>query len=340
MRAQLGPPVPGAAPDPDEQNLELQKLAFEVSVRINRATPITPTSLVTLALLGTGDRSLTVPEVARSLRNLLDTVEARKLPATVSMSSLRSEEAVESTLQALVENGVLSCYAEGPEAVYVIGRGQELAAAYYRNSIIHFFVGDAICELALLHAAEPGAADDAMEAFWPEVMRLRDLLKFDFFFPEKDAFRSELAEELTRQSAGWENQIAEGAEAIHALVASRKPFSAHRTIRPFLETYQVVSEILARAQPGAAFDEGRFLDECMRLGRQLLLQRRIHSGASVSKVLFRTALRLAENRGLLALETPDLASRRAEFAVEIRDALRRTEAIAALAASRRAGLIP
>ena len=112
------------------------------------------------------------------------------------------------------------------------------------------------------------------------------------------------------------------------------------TARPFLETYQVVSEELARWQPGEAFDEGRFLDACLQLGHQLLLQRRIHSNASVSKVLFRPALRLAENRGLLDLGTPDLATCREAFAVDIRDALRRTEAMASLAASRRAGLIP
>ena len=59
--AQAARPAATAAPsrDADEQNLALQKLAFEVAVRINRVTPITPTSLVTLALLGRGDRALT-----------------------------------------------------------------------------------------------------------------------------------------------------------------------------------------------------------------------------------------------------------------------------------------
>lgn len=340
MRAQLGPPVPDAHPDPDEQNLDLQKLAFEVSVRINQATPITPTSLVTLALLGTGDRALTVPEVRKSLRNLLDIVEARKLPTTVSMSSLRSDAAVERTLQALAENNVVSCYAEGPEAVYVIGRDQELTAAYYRNTIIHFFIGDAITELALLHAAEPSSSTDPLGAFWLEAMRLRDLFKFDFFFAEKDAFRREIAQRLTHQDARWEAQVQAGSEAITSLVTSRKPFAAHRTIHPFLETYQVVAEKLARWEPDVVFEETRFLAESLTLGKQFLLQRRVKSGASVSKVLFQTALKLAENRGLLAAGTPDLRERREAFAVEIRDALRRTEAISALAASRRAGLIP
>ena len=45
-------------------------------------------------------------------------------------------------------------------------------------------------------------------------------------------------------------------------------------------------------------------------------------------------------RGLLDASTPALTTRREQFAVEIREALRHAEAIVALAASRRTGLIP
>jgi glycerol-3-phosphate O-acyltransferase len=338
LRSQLGPPAIDEAPEPDEQDLELQKLAFEVSVRINQVTPITPSSLVTLALLGWGDRAVTVTEVRISLKNLLDRVEERKLPATTALEPLRSDDGVRAALGALVENGLLSCYAEGPEAVYVIAREQELTAAYYRNTVIHFFVNSAICELALLRAAEN--PDEPVEAFRSETMRLRDLFKFEFFFSEKDAFRSEIHDEMVRLDAHWEETLETGADAIHGLVQTMRPFSAHRTLRPFLEAYQVVSENLARIEPGAKLDEARFLGECLALGRQLLLQRRILSGSSVSKVLFQTALKLARNRRVLDPDASEGAERRAAFAAEIRDALRRTEAIAALAASRRAGLIP
>ncbi len=347
LRSQLGPPVPGAAPDPNEQSVELQKLAFEVSVRINRVTPITPASLLTLALLGAGDRAVTVPEARRSLRNIIDVVHDRKYPATVALEPLRTDTGIRTALDSLAENGVVSCYADGAEPVYLIGREQELTAAYYRNTVIHFFVNGAICELALLKAAEIPADDplsdslddDPLERFWDEAMRLRDLFKFEFFFAEKEAFRRELAEELTAQDSGWQLRVAERSAAIHSLVRSLRPFNAHRALRPFLETYQVASETLARWDPNTPFDESVYLRNCQALGRQLLLQRRIHSGASVSKALFQTALRLAENRGLLALDADDLPGRRDAFAREIRDALRRTEAISALAASRRTGLL-
>ena len=71
-------PIPSAEPDPDEHNLALQKLAFEVCVRINAVTPITPVSLVTLALLGTGGVAQTVPGVMLRLKNLLHDVRAAR----------------------------------------------------------------------------------------------------------------------------------------------------------------------------------------------------------------------------------------------------------------------
>jgi glycerol-3-phosphate O-acyltransferase len=149
----LGPPDPRRQPDPDEHNLALQKLAFEVCVRINAVTPITPVSLVTLALLGTGGVAQTVPGVMLRLKNLLYDVARRDLPNTGPRRA-RDREGVERVLDALAANEVVDRFAEGSEVVYRIGAQRELAAAYYRNSIIHFFVEPAIAELALIEAAE------------------------------------------------------------------------------------------------------------------------------------------------------------------------------------------
>ena len=331
----IGPPEPGAEPRDDEDNLALQKLAFEVSVRINRVTPITPTSLVTLALLGMHDRAVTVDETVAALRNLADYVRRRDLPTTGALD-LDTPDGVRRALDALAENGVVSCFDEGPAAVYLIGPDQHLTAAYYRNTIIHFFVNGAIAELALLHAAE---RPDPTSTFWDAALRLRDLLKFEFFFTEKEAFRGEIRREMALHAPQWEQQLALGTAEIQALLRRIRPFSAHRVLRPFLEAYAVVGDALAQQPPGAAFDEAAFLSKCLAWGKQYRLQRRIRSSESVSKVLFETAVRLARNRNLLQPGAADLTARRRAFAEEIRDAIRRVDAISALAASRLAGLI-
>jgi glycerol-3-phosphate O-acyltransferase len=326
--------APATAQD-DEQSLALQKLAFEVSVRINRVTPITPTSLVTLALLGANDRALSVEETAASLRNLVDYVRRRRLPTTAELD-LDTPADIRRVLDSLVESGVVSCFADGPEAVYAIGPDQHLTAAYYRNTVIHFFVNGAIGELALLRAAEPSVADPKTE-FWDEAMRLRDLFKFEFFFAEKDEFREELREEMSLHDPNWEEAVGRGTEAIQSLLRRVRPFSAHRILRPFLESYQVVGDALSRE--AGPIDEAVFLSKCLAWGKQYRLQRRIRSTESVSKVLFGTALRLARNRGLLKADSADSAARRRAWAEEIRAAIRRVDAIGALATTRLAGLI-
>jgi len=336
LRSALGPPDPGSHPDPDERDLELQKLAFEVSVRINRATPITPTSLLTMTLLGVGDRALTLEQIRGRLENSLKYVDARKLPTSSDFHQLSTEEGILCTLDELMENDVVSRYDGGPDAVYRIDPDQHLAAAYYRNTIVHYFVNEAIVELALLSVSE-FECDDPVDAFWAETFRLRDLLKFEFFFAEKDVFRDELRAELVRVSANWEDELRSG--DARRLVERMRPFMAHRALRPFVEAYQVVADRLLICDPDKPFNEPIFLPGCIGLGSQYVLQRHIQSASSVSKALFETALKVARNRGLLEGESSELAGRREAFAEEIHDVLRRVGAIEALAASRRAGLI-
>ena len=277
-----------------------------------------------------------MPELVKALQNLVDYVRRRKLPSTVELD-LDTPAGVQRTLDTLVQSGVVSVYSEGLDSVFAIGADQHLTAAYYRNAIIHFFVNASIAELALLRAAEVDVAAAASE-FWEEALRLRDLLKFEFFFADKDEYRLELREELAGHDPGWESALSGGPEAIHALLRRCKPFSAHRILRPFLEAYRVVGDALERADPGRSVDETKFLATCLALGTQYRLQRRIHRTESISKVLFATALRLARNRDLVD-PGPDLGDRRRALATELRAVTRRIDAIDLLAASRLAGLI-
>jgi len=199
-------------------------------------------------------------------------------------------------------------------------------------------VNGSIAELALLRAAEVDVPDRRKE-FWDEAMRLRDLLKFEFFFPEKEAFRAEVDRELRMHEANWEEYLDGDADRIVALFAKVRPLSAHRVLRPFLESYRVVGDVLEGLAPGASTETADLLPSCLALGRQYLLQRHIQRAESVSQVLFGTALKLAQNRELLAKDGPEMPARRAAFAGEIREAIRRTDAVEAMVRARHAGLL-
>ena len=334
-------------PAPDR--IVVGKIAFEVLHRINRVTPVTPTSLVTLALLGLGDRALTLAEIRAVLDPLLDYVSVRKLPQAGTVD-LATPGGLQPVLDALVATKVVTRFTGGAEPVYGIGENRHLVAAYSRNRIIHFFVTRAITELVLVHlvrrpVGHPGEVDLGARA-WAEALRLRDLLKFEFFFAAKPEFAEELRAELAILHPDWE-RMAGDPSAIAAGLAELPLLLGHRVLGSFLEAYMVVADRLAVHRPGPV-DERPFLDECIGVGRQYRLQQRIHSTESISKELFRSALSLAAGRGLLhptgtrgsggdpGLADPgadpgDVARRRNVFAAEVREVVERVDSLRRLA---------
>jgi glycerol-3-phosphate O-acyltransferase len=289
--------------DGDAWRLALQKMAFEVAVRINQVTPVTATALVTLALLGVRDRALTLGQVRGVLEPLRHYLAERGLPH--SREILDTDAGVRRVLGALAQQNVVTAYAGGEEPVYAIERGQHLVAAFYRNSAIHHFVNRAVAELVMLSAP----ADR-----WDEAVRLRDQLKFEFFFPDKSAYRAVLEAELDRLDPGWET-VADG----RAVLARSGLLVANRVLRSFLDAQFVVADRLAARSADNPVVEKDFLDECGGVGQQMLLQGRLHGPESLSRELFASAVKLAANLDLLGPGGDDLARRRRAFAARLHD---------------------
>lgn len=275
----------------NDPKLEVEKTVIEVAHRINEATPVTPTSLLTLALLGAGDRALSMSELRSVLTPLLDYVHWRRLPLTAP-GLLREESGVRQVLEELIRHRVVRRFDQGLEPIWGIGPEQHLLAAFYRNSAIHFFVDRALAELTL----KAGARQDE------EALAIRDLLKFEFFFPRTEEHLASIRRETAR--------IKSEAEPLRL---------AERVLGSFFEAYWIVADRLAALDPQAALDEKQLLADSLAAGRQYLLQRRVTSPEAVSTELFGGALKLAANRGLLE---GDGGGRR-QLAAELEKLLRR-----------------
>lgn len=211
-------------------------------------------------------------------------------------------------------------------------------AGYYRNTIIHHFVNKAILELALLAAAAlpaDAAPTDLPAAFWTETERLRDFFKFEFFYPGKAEFRGELEEEMRRVDPDWHNRLRRGPAEALALLAGMRPLVAHASLLHFVEAYSVVFDLLARLDPGDALEEGECVGRALKEGKQLYLQRRITSEASIGKILFANGYRLADNLGLTQPEPQggDLGDRRAALLREFKELARRLDRVRLMALS-------
>ncbi|BBX96138.1 putative acyltransferase plsB1 [Mycobacterium lacus] len=314
---------------------EIERVALDVEHRINRATPVTPTAVVNLALLG-ADRSLSISEVLATVRPLASYIAARNW-TVAGAADLTNRSTIRWTLHQLVSSGVVSVYDAGTEAVWGIGADQHLVAAFYRNTAIHILVDRAIAEMALLAAVELSEGGSVSPAtVRDEALRLRELLKFEFLFSARAQFEQDLADEVRLIGPAADTTKPAAAADVRRLLESADVLLAHLVLRPFLDAYHIVADRLA-AHEDESFDEEGFLAECLAVGKQWELQRRIASAESRSMELFKTALRLARHRELVDLvgsDTGRMAKRRQEFADEIATATRRVNAIAELARRR------
>jgi glycerol-3-phosphate O-acyltransferase len=306
-RVRFGDPLSlrEALSDAGEGPARLEKVAFAVADGINRATPVTASSLVTYALLGARERALTGGEVCRVTGPLLDYAERREIPGPVV--ELHRPERVREALDALVAAGVAEVYDGGPEPVWRVAQGGHHAAAFFRNGAIHWFVSRAIVELALLARGESELDEAALEAALKDALAVRDLIKFEFFFAPKDRFLEQLRLELSIMAPDG----VEGSSA-DAILGAAPTLLADRVLRSLIEAQLVVARLLGGFDPASPFDRDPFLTEALDLGRHLLLRGRIASPDSVSRELYAGAVKLAANRGLLGTGGEELRrSRRA-----------------------------
>lgn len=332
-RVRFGQPfsLRNALDEAGEGPARVEKVAFRVMDEINSATPISATSLAGFALLGARDRAYTEPEIEAILAPLLDYIDRRKLPGPDP--SMCRGIGLTQTLRVLAEAGVVRCFDGGTEPVWSIAPDTHAVAAYYRNGAIHHFVNRAIVEIGMLAVAEGDVdvpAETLLAASQNEALRIRDLLKFEFFFPSKDEYFHRLGAELDLLAPDWREVTPTQEWTYDVLHGHTGGLLARRTLQPFFDAQLVVATRLV--QLGViSRDKDDIVADCLGLGKQLALQGIVRSKDSVSKDLYDSAYQLADNRGLLdGSGTDDLRGARQAWLDEVEEMRDRLGRIAAI----------
>ncbi|HYJ54822.1 MAG TPA: glycerol-3-phosphate 1-O-acyltransferase [Mycobacterium sp.] len=318
MREYLGEPHGPMATDEGAKRLALQKMAFEVAWRILQVTPVNATALVSALLLSTRGVALTLDQLHHTLQDSLDYLERKQTPMTNSALRLRTPDGVRAAVDALSNRHPVTRIDGGKEPVWYIAPQDAHEAAFYRNSLIDAFLETSLVELALAHVTR--VESDRLEAFWAQVTRLRDLLKFDFYFADTAGFRKHVAQEMALH-ANWEDDVDAGGDRLDALLRAKRPQIAGPLLRPFLEAYLIVADVLIDAPADIA--EKDLTTRALGLGQQYVAQNVVHSTESVSALLFTTARQVAADQKLLepSGDLADLDDRRRAFRDELRGIL-------------------
>ncbi|MEX1667133.1 1-acyl-sn-glycerol-3-phosphate acyltransferase [Zhongshania arctica] len=281
---------------PAPQTRDIQKIAFELAVDANNATPITVNSLICYVILEHGHKAITFSELNADIQALLELINKLGFAATNDVKNL-DDAGIKKCLQQLGTTGVINIFNDGIESVYMLPAGAGRTAAYYRNGLIHFFITSAIADMALLAVNKTG--DEAITQFHDEALKLREMFKYEFFFEGSSAFILLLERELEQRAPDWRNSVIQGAKPTRKLLAGITPILGHGTLRPFIEAYLVLARALRMQAEGEISDPKQLINHALTLGKQRVLQKRIHCEESVSGSYFENAIKIADNQNLL-----------------------------------------
>ena len=301
--------------DAQGQRGQVTRMAFEVCRRIEQITPIKSADVLTMVLLGANQRALTSHEIYQQANAIAEVVKERELPAA-SGFKLETQEEVAAAVLALQGSGLVKAYDKADEPVYYIPQGKRLAAAYYRNTITHYFLRTAMGEIGLamcaLDIAVPGE-----ETLKDHVTNLRDLYKFEFFYKPTEEFWSDALRETNQRYQGWDG----GQVSVEKLLREHPPRFGHAILRSITECYLVTAVVLEGRGSTTVENTKKFTGQLLAQGEQMLLRRTITCEAAVSQDLFSNALRLADHLQLLDGPPDKLEERRVAFAQRVITAL-------------------
>jgi glycerol-3-phosphate O-acyltransferase len=261
--------------------------------RMDDVTPVTCPSLIAMMLLGANPHALMASELSGKFCHLVDNVRRHGWPTTFDAKG-DLDAILKQTLDSLVAGGVLDQHDAGYERVYSVARDKELYASYYRNNSIHFFVPGAIAELALIAASADASNTTPDERVAAHAWRLRDLLRYEFYFLPRDEFIASVIDDLDTRAPGWRESVAAGSEDAWARLSGMTPMLSHKVLPSFLEAYQIVASELERISDNE-FDRASFIKSCIGTGEQLYRLGRISNRESIAKAMFETGILVTRN---------------------------------------------
>ena len=193
---------------------------------------------------------------------------------------------------------------------------------------VHHFVIQAFTELGLLNVTHTDE-HPSDHAFRDEVLRLRDLFKFEFFFARKERFRQQFFDELAYLGEPLDDIRKIDREEAREILGREPLLVAHGVLMPFINAYEVVADCLLKNGTSAISDRDDFVAYCQAESRK----RRAGYPGFASKALLTNGYQLAENRGLLEAGE-DAAAGRQAFADELQFIAGQLEELRAMFAAR------
>lgn len=274
---------------------KLSRFALEIVHQINQVTPVTTTSLICMSLLS--KFSLNKGAIENDVVDMMQLIEQYKSDALVDRGKPIGNS-VQTALNLLKRANLILQHGEGVATKYVLNSKNYIQAIYYANMSVHHLYHRAFIELALIKSID-AAPNERLETFWAEVMDLRAMFKFEFFYSRKLQFADEIEANLKILDPNWTDLINAAKGKKLAFLELQKVIVAPVVLYTYVEAYRVVAYALQNWDPGRDFSEKAFIETCLFLSEELHWQGRIQRVESVSKPFLLNGVRLVQNLDLI-----------------------------------------
>jgi glycerol-3-phosphate O-acyltransferase len=226
----------------EEKKRFIKALAHQIITGMNESVTVTPASLIALVLLSTKTRALRKDRFLAIALDVLGMLQASYPEIRLSDALLNDTEAsLDTALSLLAKDGQI-VKKESENLSYVLAPSKKARALnFYKNTIIHFFVSDALIACAFRAAClHQKRAQVPLEAVKARVLTLSQIFKFEFSFSPLHSFDEMFS---LRIAFLKERQIflhQEGDLLLAPTLQAKEDIDfLSRILHPFFETYFV-----------------------------------------------------------------------------------------------------
>ena len=286
--------VPQLEGDTYKNRDTLPFFAFDLINQMSKITPVSTVSLICNVLLN--DFALTKKEIEFKVKKLMEYIGKKQHDVLMDRGNPIAVS-VQKALNLLQGAHIVQKSRAGQKAQYSIVSSEYLPATYYANMVAGHLYHSAFVEMALVKIKDDTSPDRIVH-FWEEIMSLRNLFKFEFFYTNKAKFSAEIERELQRFDKKWRDILSDPKKDVTAILKKQDLFISRALLLSYLEADKVVCHALNNWDEDDPFNEEEFLELCLFKGKELHWQSRITRLDSVSKPFLSNAYRFAENAGL------------------------------------------
>lgn len=271
---------------------QIPKFAFDLVHDINSITPVTTGSLICAALLST--YALSKEGLEEAVHELMELVESHKSDALVERGRPFGQS-IQTAINRYIQEGILKRIGDAKNIRYAIVPENYMRASYYANMCVHYLYHRAFIELALMKVGR-SKSQNRIALFWEEIMELRELFKFEFFYSKKALFSDIVERDLDNINPRWADIIANSKVKATDLLSDQKILLSQTVLYTYVEAYKVVAQCLLDMDKRNVMTEQLLLEESLLKGEEMHWHGLIQRIGSVSKPFVINGVRYAANK--------------------------------------------